>query len=142
MRACCEATPGIQRTPGPHGITLMRHAQHGQANRVVEYLTELGDADIGPTNLPLTEDDAAPYPGRYEPEGAPGVVFLVAWHERGGIMFARDQRQLRFLMHLGDHAFSPSGAAAVRVEFDVQGGRATRMTVRDGDLRIRARRLS
>ena len=49
VRAIIQANPGIQRLHGPHGITLLRHAQAGgeQAAKVVDYLSELGDANIG-----------------------------------------------------------------------------------------------
>ena len=57
VRATCRGNPGIQRVPGPHGITLLQHADAGgdEAAAVVEYLRELGDADVRPTNLPLDE---------------------------------------------------------------------------------------
>ena len=38
VRAVCELRPGIQGANGPHGITLLEHAQNGKADRVVEYL--------------------------------------------------------------------------------------------------------
>ncbi len=47
VRAACQASPGIQRIRGPHGITLLRHAEFGKAERVVEYLQQLGGADEG-----------------------------------------------------------------------------------------------
>ena len=51
VKAFIAARPGIQKTYGPHGITLMSHARAGgpDAAPVVQYLTSLGDAD---TRLP------------------------------------------------------------------------------------------
>ncbi len=145
VRATCEANPGIQRLPGPHGITLMAHARNGgdDATGVVEYLDTLGDADIGATNLPLDEGTAAMYVGNYEPEGAPGVVFRIAMHERRKVLtFRRDERVARFLNHLGSDEFSPGGAASVRLSFDVDSGTALGLTIRDGDLVVKAHRLA
>src|SRR5262245_48530133 len=46
VRAFVVAQPGIQRTLGPHGITLLAHAKAGgkKAADTLAYLTELGDA--------------------------------------------------------------------------------------------------
>ena len=74
VRAICRANPGIQRLHGPHGITLRSHARNGgaQAASVVEYLEELGGADVGQVNEPLDEQTARIYSGDYEPGGAAG----------------------------------------------------------------------
>jgi len=145
VRATCEANPGIQRLPGPHGITLMSHARNGgeDAAAVVEYLDTLGDADIGVTNLPLDDGAAARYVGNYEPEGVPGVVFRIDVTKRSkALTFQRDERDRRFLNYLGSDEFSPGGAASVRISFDVDGGTALGLTIRDGDLVVKAHRLA
>ena len=55
VKQCVEAIPGIQKAPGPHGITLLEHARNGKSNdqnsgkhrkkaRAVEqYLESLGE---------------------------------------------------------------------------------------------------
>ena len=142
VRAICRANPGIQRLHGPHGITLLAHARNGKAPRVEEYLEALGDADLGQTNLPLDEPAAQTYLGDYEPKGAPDAVLRIGYHQRQrGLTFQRDQRQMRFLMHLGDHEFNPSGARSVRLAFDVRDGRAAALSIRDGDLKLVALRV-
>lgn len=143
VRAVCESRPGVQRLHGPHGITLLQHAKHGKAGRVIEYLETLGDADIGQVNEPLDEQTAQAYVGDYVPDGAPEVVFRIGFHERQNVLtFQRDDRQFRFLMHVGNHAFNPGGAATVRIAFDVRAGRGMGLSIRDGDLMITARRIS
>lgn len=143
VRATCDANPGIQRQPGPHGITLMSHARNGgdDAAAVVEYLEQLGDADIGVTNLALDEETASMYVGNYQPEGAPDVVFRMGLR-RGTLTFQRDERDMRFLNHLGNNEFSPGGAASVRISFDVLNGAALALAIRDGDLLVKANRLA
>lgn len=44
VKSAVEAFPGIQRSLGPHGITMMTHAQKGgsEAAEVVAYLKSLG----------------------------------------------------------------------------------------------------
>ena len=143
VRATCDANPGIQRRPGPHGITLLDHARKGgdDAAAVVEYLEQLGDADIGATNLPLDEATASMYVGNYQPQGAPGVVFRIDLR-RGTLTFQRDERDMRFLNHLGNDEFSPGGAASVRISFDIGAGTALGLVIRDGDLIVKANRLA
>ncbi len=50
VRAWVETAPGIQKTPGPHAITLLAHARAGgpDAAPVVAYLQQVGDADLRP----------------------------------------------------------------------------------------------
>jgi hypothetical protein len=144
IRSICEANPGIQRLPGPHGITLLQHARAGkeQASDVVDYLESLGDADTGQTTLPTTKADAAALLGEYEPAGAPEVVFRIGYNERRSVVsFQRDDRQLRFILRVGEDAFAPGGAPSVRITFQRQGDRVSGLTITDGPLRISARRV-
>ena len=144
VRAICTANPGVQRIPGPHGITLMRHARAGGAESqdVVDYLTQLGDADLSPTNLPLDEAAAAIYLGAYEPAAAPGVMLIVNWNQRqGGITIQRDDRTPRGLLNEGAHLFHPAGGERVEITFDVTDGPAGALNIRDGDLTLSAERV-
>ncbi len=143
VRAICRANPGIQRLHGPHGITLLSHARKGsaQAASVVEYLEELGGADIGQVNEPLDEQTAQIYAGAYVPEGAAGVGFKIGFDARRNVLtFRRDERIARFLMHRGNHAFNPSGAADVWIEFTVNDWRSSALSIRDGELEVTATR--
>ena len=145
VRAICEASPGIQRVHGPHGITLLQHARHGgdPAAHVVEYLEALGDADIGQPKLPIDEAEAAAYVGDYAPEGGVDTVFHVGYHQRRkGLTIGRDDRVFRFLLRTEEHAFAPGGAAAVRIMFFVAGGKAAALSIQDGDLLVRATRIT
>jgi hypothetical protein len=47
VKAFVAARPGVQRTLGPPGLTLMWHARQGgpDAAAVVQYLTAVGDAE-------------------------------------------------------------------------------------------------
>ena len=67
VKAFIAARPGIQRTPGPHGLTLMWHARQGgpDAAAVVQYLTAVGDADVQPTTMPLAAADRDAIVGKY-----------------------------------------------------------------------------
>src|SRR4051812_27860823 len=62
-----EASPGIQRTRGPRGLTFVAHARAGgaAAAEVVKYLESLGDAVPRYANLPLSADEEAAIAGDY-----------------------------------------------------------------------------
>lgn len=67
LKSMIAGSPGIERSYGPHGITLLSHARAGgaKAARVVEYLTELGTAHTPLPMLPVTEADRAVVVGTY-----------------------------------------------------------------------------
>ena len=140
VRAVCEAVPGVQRTHGPHGITLMQHARNGpDARLVVEYLAELGGADEGVADLGIEEADAEVYVGDYDPRPADPFVIRVGFDKRSGMLtLRRDEDASRKLHRLGAHKFSPAGAPSVRVGFSVDGARARSLVITDGARRFDA----
>jgi hypothetical protein len=140
VKGFIAASPGIEATHGPHGITLMRHAAAGGANAqaVVDYLKTLPDADRPASSQPLAPESRAALAGEYE-SGADR--FTVAIHSSGALTFARTGGSPRNLMHVGDLAFFPVGAPAVRIRF-AGSGAATIVTVHDPDLVLTARKRS
>src|SRR5688500_18098524 len=72
VKAFVATRPGVQRTLGPHGITLLAHAKAGgpQAADTVAYLADLGDADVGHKVTPLPADRKEAFLGKYESEEA------------------------------------------------------------------------
>ena len=131
VRAFVAAQPGVQRTPGPHGITLFAHAVAGgePARAVREYLARLGDADERPSFEPLTTTDRDRIAGTYEADDAGAGQFEVV-PARDSVTFARAGGTPRPLRHLGALTFFPAGASAVRIRFAVEGG-VVRLTVHD-----------
>lgn len=136
VKACVAANPGVQRTHGPHGITLLQHARKGgePAAAVAAFLEEIGDADIAQVSAPLSEGESRIYLGDYLGEGSgTGVRLRISVSKEGRINLMRvPDGANRMLFHLGSHAFHPTGAPAVRIQFAVDAGRATSLTVVDG----------
>ena len=138
VKAFVAVQPGIQRTPGPHSISLLAHAKAGgEASRpVYEFLQALGDADA-PQEAVLSEADRARILGTYvfgqNPSDQVDVTF-----EKGRLTWTRKGTMGRWLFHLGDRVFYPSGAAAVRIRFTEQNGTRL-MTVNDPDVVLTAR---
>ncbi|MCA9278213.1 MAG: hypothetical protein H6815_06100 [Phycisphaeraceae bacterium] len=144
VRAFCTANPGIQRNVGPHGtFTLMRHARVGRddAKLVVEYLEELGDADIAQPKIDMTEANASPYMGTYSPNDAPGVKFIVAYNERQtSPTFAVEDGTPRALFSRGNHIFNPGGAPNVVFTFSIDSDKPM-LHIQDGELELTAERV-
>jgi len=142
VRGLIAGCPGVQKTRGPHGISLLAHAEAGgeRAAEVVAYLTELGDAGGRAGESPLSESDRDRYLGEYAYGPGPGERFIIKL-QRGRVAFQKGDESVRFLVHLGDHRFHPVGAPGVLVAFAVEGGHCTRATVTDHDLRITGERV-
>jgi hypothetical protein len=142
VRAMIAAAPGIQRNPGPHGITLLAHARAGgdAARGTLAYLESLGDADLKPKTEPLSEEAKAAYVGRFRYAGEGALETSV--NKNGDLTLAVDGQSPIVLRHAGDHAFFPAGAPAVRIRFT--GGRAgmDSLEIVDHALVLTAARLS
>jgi hypothetical protein len=142
VKAFVAATPGIQKTRGPHGLTLLSHARAGgpSAAEVVKYLEAVGDADIRYTNEAIADADRAAVVGSYAFGSGPTERLTVASGERG-LSIERPGRGARGLLHLGGRVFHPVGGEKVRIRF-AAGTPAASVTVEDGLLVVSAKRIS
>lgn len=129
VKAMVAASPGVQRTLGPHGIPLLAHARVGgeAAAAVVEYLEALGDADRPIGALELTDEQRSVYAGTYS--FGPGAEdrFEVA-AAKGRLTITRSGRAAR-LHSRGEHEFYPAGVPSVSVRFDVRDGAGVGLTI-------------
>lgn len=147
VKAFIAARPGIQRTPGPHGLTLMWHARQGGADAVavVQYLDAVGDADVSPATSPLADADRDAIAGTYT--FGPGARDTLTIDVRRD-MRGRDQVTLeragapgrQNLHHAGELVFFPAGVPGTKIAFAKVGARVTQLTVADPDIVLTARR--
>lgn len=144
VRAYVEAQPGIQRTPGPHGLTLLHHARQGgpDAQVVVDYLESVGEADVKPESAALSAEAMAACVGTYA--FANDTYCAIEVSQKNGVLWVKrlPDGTGRSLVHLGDLVFHPVGAPAVRVEFTGPGAPAAELRFVDGPLSRVARRIS
>ncbi|MGH9217812.1 MAG: hypothetical protein ACRD1W_00835 [Vicinamibacterales bacterium] len=142
VKAFVAARPGIQKTLGPHGITLMSHARAGGADAaaVVEYLKGLGDADRPTPTQPLAPADRDALVGTYVYGAGPRDYFTVDV-QRDVLGIDRPSAPARrFLLHTGNLVFFPSGVPTVKIAFAREGGMVTRLTIADPEVMVTARR--
>jgi hypothetical protein len=138
VKAFVVAQPGVQRTLGPHGITLLAHAKAGgkRAADTVAYLEGLGDAGVGlkVTSLPAVRKST--YLGKYASESVD--VRLECRLNKGGqmvvdIQSGKSASVPRFIHYLGDDEFFPAGVPSVRFRFVVEAGKAKSVTIRESN---------
>jgi len=147
VKAFIAARPGVQRTLGPHGLTLMWHAKQGgpDAAAVVQYLTAVGDADVPPTTSPLAAPDRDALVGKYTYGSGPRDNFTI---EVRRDMLGRDQLVIerpgaparQNLYHLGNLVFFPTGVPSAKIAFAKEGAKITQLTVADPNVMLTARR--
>jgi hypothetical protein len=140
VKAFIAASPGIESTPGPHGITLLRHAMAGgeRAKAVTDYLKTLPGADAKPDSKLLTPGEMDRLTGEYVygPAADERLTISVA---NNTLWLARGTGTRRGLTHVGDLSFFPVGAPRARVRFR-ETATALVLSVHDPDLILEARR--
>jgi len=144
VKAYVAANPGIQRTPGPHGISLLSHAKAGgdEAVGVVKYLTELGDADERREPHALSEDSKKLYLGDYRFAPDADGRLIVKTHRTGVLTIQRGENgSARNLFPTGPHAFHPAGSPNVEIVFEMKGNSVRAVRITDGPMKVLAQRL-
>ena len=143
VKAFIAAAPGIQKTPGPHSIPLLRHAMAGgpRAQAVVDYLKSIEGADDRPAAQPLTPGDAKKLAGVYTFGITPYSRFEVTANASNQLSLGRLGRFGRGLTHLGSYEFVPAGAERVRIRFSETAAGMT-LTVHDPDVVLTAKKAS
>jgi hypothetical protein len=138
VKAFVAAAPGIQGTRGPHSITLLAHARAGgqRATGVREYLESIGGADPKlPGLVVLNADDRARYVGTYSFGASADDVLVVRNDAKAGLSITRPGLPFpRGLTPVGEDAFVPMGAEAVRVHFKLAPDGSARVEVLDPEL--------
>jgi hypothetical protein len=139
VKGFVAAQPSVQSVRGPHSISLLAHAKAGgeAARPVYEFLKTLGGADAEP-QVAVSEEDAAAVRGTYIlGVGASQQIDVTV--DRGQVTWTRKGAIGRPLFHLGNRAFYPCGAAAVRISFAETAGTMV-MTISDADSVLKAPR--
>ena len=143
VKAFVSASPGVQRTLGPHAITLMAHARAGGADaaEVVKFLESVGGADSRPPTQPLDPADRDAVVGEYGfgPSARDRFVIDVRSDQLG---IERPGQTRRMLFHSGGLVFFPSGVPSFRIAFARSGGPATQLTLANPEVFLTAKRLA
>ncbi|MCB0689798.1 MAG: hypothetical protein KDC53_24830 [Saprospiraceae bacterium] len=154
VKAAIDFQPGIQRTTGPHGLSLLSHTFAGERmkdemtnseidnlQRTIEFLEKLGDAN-GENYIDLGSAEQQKYLGDYR--YGPG--------EKDGFTININMRKLLSLAPLGgfggalyktgENRFIYNGAPSVVISFDIQEEVVKSLKITDPDITILAEKVS
>jgi len=135
VKAYVNASSGIQRLKGPHGLTLMHHARQGgqQAEAVVAYLEQVGDADVRTASVALSDEEKQQYIGQFGIDGESTETLEVIVAKNSSLSIKKGKSGIaRTIYYLGDHEFHPVGAEAVRIRFAMENGACSGLSILDG----------
>lgn len=140
VKAFVAASPRIERTRGPHSISLISHAMAGGAasRPVVDYLKSIEGGDDKLSVQALDDADVARLTGAYVFGVTPADRIEITAN-RNQLQFGRPGHFARGLFHLGALEFCPMGAERVRIRFTESAG-AMILTVHDPDIVLTARK--
>lgn len=150
VKAMIDASPGIQRTTGPHGISLLQHARlaleiadtdRDQAQRLVDYLEALGDAN-GPKYLPVSEAEKEKFLGDYRYGDGLSDGFSVRLNMKKSLSLGKLGNVGGALFKIDDNQFTYSGAPSIRVSFAIANNRVQSLTINEPDFRIEAVKIN
>ncbi len=145
VKEIIETVLDIQTHRGPHGITLLQHAKNRlnnktmdatdreNVNKVLAYLEGLGNADIKPKNLEVTEEEKSRLMGAYRFGEGEDEMFEVNKHRLGFLQIARKGFTPRGLNRLDEYSYSPAGAVSVMIVFNLVNGQPRSLTVHEPD---------
>ena len=154
VQAAVAAAPGIQRTAGPHGISLLDHAHAGgrmqgdmtaiqveDLRRTVALLEALGDAG-GPNYLEVSAEEQGKYLGDYHYGPGPEDGFTIDLNMRKLLALGPIGGAGGALYRIGPDTFIYNGAPSVTVTFHVREGLVQALTLREPSVEVTARKVS
>ena len=150
VKSMIELHPGIQRTAGPHGISLLQHVKNGlaenksansDATKLIDYLEGLGDAD-SPKYIDQDEAAKQKYIGDYKYGERETDGFTIRVNSRKLISLGRLGKNGGSLYKIGDNKYMYNGAPSTIVSFSEGDGKVISLTVTEPGFSITARKVS
>jgi hypothetical protein len=144
VKGMIELMPGLQRVPGPHGISLLTHVLNGdsksqQSIRLIDYLKSLGDAD-GKKYQAMEDAEREKYAGDYRYGQGEYEGFTVSVNP-GYLLFGKLGKSGGSLLKTGNHTFTYSGSPSVEISFQSEAGKIVSLTVKEPELSLIAKRV-
>ncbi|MGB4844387.1 MAG: hypothetical protein WBP16_07975 [Ferruginibacter sp.] len=153
VKAMIETTPGIQTIAGPHGISLLRHAKNGLRNenisaknkedskKLVDYLEQLGNADMQEKYIDYTEAEGQKYLGDYKYGDGPEDGFSVKMNMRKMLSLGKLGAFGGGLYKKGNNVFTYNGVPSVEVRFTAVNDKVVSLTIYEPDLSLTAKKI-
>ncbi len=154
VKSMIAYSPGIQTTPGPHGITLLTHAYAGMRmkdkmsskerstqQKLIDYLESLGDAD-GKTYEKVSEENQKKYLGDYKYGEGAKDGFTIHLNRSKSLSLGPIGGFGGKLHKIGDDLFTYNGAPSVTISFEVINDKVNSMTINEPGLTVKAIKIS
>jgi hypothetical protein len=140
VKSIIEFTPGLQRIAGPHGISLLQHSKNGiqnnnsnQAEKLVTYLSKLGDAD-SPKYQELDDAEKQKYVGDYKYGEGESDGFSVKVNSRKKLLFGKLGKFGGSLLKISENKFTYNGTPSVEITFQFENEKIVSLTVKEPEL--------
>lgn len=153
VKATIEFTPGIQKLQGPHGISLLSHAEAGlrmnesmtnqqitNSEKLIAYLKDLGNAD-GKSYDKLDEAQLTKYLGDYRYGDGENEGFSVKINMRKMLSLGKLGQFGGGLHYLEKNKFLYNGIRSVYITFQVQNEIVNSLTIHEPDLILTAKKI-
>jgi len=145
VKSMIKCMPGLQKTLGPHGISLLQHATNGESKtrdskKLIEYLSKLGDAD-GFEYQTITDDEKQKYVADYKYGEGEFDGFSVKVNSRKKLLFGKLGKFGGSLFKVGENTFTYNGAPSVKISFQITDGQIVSLTVNEPELKLIAKRI-
>ena len=145
VKSMVELIPGLQRTLGPHGISLLQHVKNGDSKsmksiQLIDYLKTFGDADSSEYQL-LDEAEKQKYAGDYKYGEGESDGFSVKVNSRKKLLFGKLGKFGGSLLKIDDHTFTYNGAPSVEISFQLDNEKIVSLTVKEPELTLIAKKI-
>ena len=153
VKTMIEASPGIQTTGGPHGISLLQHAKNGlrsdgitdsqkqDSAKLVSYLEGLGNADVAEKFIDINTAEKEKYLGDYKYGEGPEDGFSIKLNMKKFISLGKLGKFGGGLYKKSENVFIYNGTSSVQISFSFENGKVVSLTITEPDLIITAKKI-
>ena len=154
VKSAIEATPGIQETTGPHGISLLDHAYAGERmkdnmtkseieflEQTIDYLSGLGNAG-GTEYIDVSPEEQKKYLGNYKYGNGDKEGFTIGVNMRKLLSLGPIGGFGGALYKIGDNLFTYNGTPSVTISFNMKEGDITSLTLTEPDITLTAEKVT
>ena len=153
VKSIIEYSPGIQKTLGPHGISIYDHAQAGlrmkdkmtdeqinDSEQLIDFLEGLGDAK-GPEYLTISQAEKEQYLGDYKYGPGPGEGFTISLNMRKMISLGEIGTFGGAIYKMAENQFIYQGAPSVNVSFQYEIDKIISLTIKEPNRSLTATKV-
>ena len=153
VKSAIEATPGIQETTGPHGISLLDHAYAGERmkdqmtkseieslEQTIDYLSGLGNAN-GTDYINVSSEEQKKYLGDYKYGQGENDGFTIGVNMRKLLSLGPIGGFGGALYKIGDNLFTYNGTPSVTISFNIQEDKVKSLTLTEPDITLIAEKI-